>query len=477
MIVIKSEITISELAKLMNVSVHQIRYFEEKGVLQPAYTDTNQYRMYGMDQIYELARILLLRKFEVPVQSIKGCTTSYSEEQHRQLLHHSLQNIEAELVRLEELRLFILKVLHEQQSYRLQPDQFSIKNRELTFLSPFIQLDSNTRLHAALLAGQANHIPNLLESDIHYLYDGSSTVTLYLETQAPGEISLPQGECLTLQCLIQEEELEYWIEHFFDYAVTQSILLTGPLVVIERSYLSLFSPNKLLQYELQALIAADANPEGGESGIRTEPITIEPMQARYNRQVGRLLAQAFHGKFQMLTNMNEGDLALFFEKLLEYVPTEPSTQRVVALQQGEVIGSIAMKWKPRNDAKKNKQQLPPWEIFSRFGRWNLINMRIALYVLDHKPEFGGCYIADLVVRSDQRSKGVGRILLQWAQHVVDLDPDLDRLSLHVSGSNPRAKQLYGRLSFQTHSCENRWILHLLFNESRWDYMVQRREGI
>ncbi|WP_240927487.1 MerR family transcriptional regulator [Paenibacillus thiaminolyticus] len=57
----KSEITISELAKLMNVSVHQIRYFEEKGVLQPSFTDNNQYRMYGIEQVYELAHILLLR--------------------------------------------------------------------------------------------------------------------------------------------------------------------------------------------------------------------------------------------------------------------------------------------------------------------------------------------------------------------------------------------------------------------------------
>ena len=34
----KSEITISELANLMNVSVHPIRYFEEKGVLQAGVT-------------------------------------------------------------------------------------------------------------------------------------------------------------------------------------------------------------------------------------------------------------------------------------------------------------------------------------------------------------------------------------------------------------------------------------------------------
>ncbi len=215
-----------------------------------------------MDQIYELARILLLRKLEVPVQSIKECMISHSADQHLQLLHHSLQNIEAELLRLQELRQFILKVLQEQQSYSLQPGQFHIKKRKSTFLKSFIQLDSHTRLNAAVLAEQADHIPNLFESDIHYLYDGSDTVTLYLETEAPGDVALSEGEYLTRQCIIQEEELEHRIEQFFDYAAAQSIPLLGPLVVIERSYLSLFSPD-MLHYELQALIAPVAKSEGG----------------------------------------------------------------------------------------------------------------------------------------------------------------------------------------------------------------------
>ncbi|MNO93029.1 hypothetical protein D3C76_846170 [compost metagenome] len=42
----------------MNVSVHQIRYFEEKGVLIPAFIDNSQYRMYSIDQVYQLARNL-----------------------------------------------------------------------------------------------------------------------------------------------------------------------------------------------------------------------------------------------------------------------------------------------------------------------------------------------------------------------------------------------------------------------------------
>ncbi|GLI04528.1 hypothetical protein YDYSG_05580 [Paenibacillus tyrfis] len=74
-------------------------------------------------------------------------------------------------------------------------------------------------------------------------------------------------------------------------------------------------------------------------------ITIEPMQAKYNPQVGRLLVQGFGGKFQCLTNMNDGELALFFEKLLDHFPADPASQRMVARQDGEAIGTISIKWK------------------------------------------------------------------------------------------------------------------------------------
>lgn len=253
----KSEITISELAKLMNVSVHQIRYFEEKGGLEPAYTDNNQYRMYGLDQIYQLAHILLLRKLGVPVQSIKNCMTSYSADQYRQLFHHSLREVDAELKRLQELEQFIKKVLHEQESVSSHPDQYRIKWRDTTYFEHWIDMDSNTKLSATLLAKQAKLVPNLFEQDIHYLYDGSndgsSIVSLYLETQSPGDFTLPSGNYLSIHSFVTEEELDHMIEQFLDYAASQSYVIAGPLIITEKSYLSLFSPNKL-HYELQALI-------------------------------------------------------------------------------------------------------------------------------------------------------------------------------------------------------------------------------
>jgi hypothetical protein len=52
------------------------------------------------------------------------------------------------------------------------------------------------------------------------------------------------------------------------------------------------------------------------------PITIEPMQAKYNPQIGRLLVHGFRGKFHPLTNMIDDDLALFFQKAGECYSTE-----------------------------------------------------------------------------------------------------------------------------------------------------------
>ncbi|MFF0826387.1 GNAT family N-acetyltransferase [Brevibacillus sp. NPDC003359] len=200
------------------------------------------------------------------------------------------------------------------------------------------------------------------------------------------------------------------------------------------------------------------------------PITIEPMHSMYNQQTGQLLVHGFRGKFQTLTNLNDGDLALFFEKMFHYSPADPASQRMVALQDGEVIGSISIKWK--SEAESN-QKLPSWKNFHRFGKWNLLKMFIGLSLLDHKPHAGECYITDVVVHPNHQGKGIGNLLLQWAQNFVQTQPSLDKLSLYVSGNNPRAEQLYQRLSFHTQLRERSFLSHILFNEKKWSYMVKR----
>jgi ribosomal protein S18 acetylase RimI-like enzyme len=201
-------------------------------------------------------------------------------------------------------------------------------------------------------------------------------------------------------------------------------------------------------------------------------ITIEPMEPKYNEQVGRLLFYGFRGKFQHLTNLNEENLALFFEKMLDSFPAEPASLRVVALQAGEVIGTLSIKWSANAEVQQATSNLPSWKDFNHITKWNFLKLIIGLSLLEHKSLAKECYIADVAVHPDHRSKGVGRLLLEWAQQFALAEPSLNILSLHVAGTNPRAKQLYEQLSFSTHKQEYSILRHFFFNEGTWHYMTR-----
>lgn len=201
------------------------------------------------------------------------------------------------------------------------------------------------------------------------------------------------------------------------------------------------------------------------------PITIERMRPIYNQEVSRLLVDGFRGKFQALTKLSDDELAHFFEKLPVYFPDEPGELRMVALQNGEVIGTMTLKWKTEAPAGSQARHYPSWQELNTFGKWNLLKLLTGLRCLAYQPADRECYIADLSVHHHHRSKGVGKQLLQWAQYNMQTKPDVDYLSLHVSARNQRAKQLYEQLSFRSCAKETSILRYLLFKEYEWEYMT------
>ncbi|MDT0122920.1 MerR family transcriptional regulator [Paenibacillus sp. RRE4] len=263
----KDEITISELAKLMQVSVHQIRYFEEKGVLTPAYTGENQYRMYGMDQVYRLAHILLLRKMGLSVQVIQECLSHLTVEQITPIFRQALSDTEAEIQRLQDTKHFIEKLLEEkewvsQKSALTEGGVYAIIQRDEVPLSLWFEMQEAESLSAQTLVKHGSNISNLFEADIHYVYNDSGIVGLYTqEERRESNLTLRAGSYLSSTLFVQNEErLSTTIQEFYAYAEEMGYLCSGPLVMVEKSYLSLFTP-ELLHYELLSYVS---NPEAGE---------------------------------------------------------------------------------------------------------------------------------------------------------------------------------------------------------------------
>ncbi len=66
-------IKIGELADIFNISIRTIRFYEEKGLIKPVYTDIyTGYRYYDDNNIKELSKILALKDLGLELSEIKN---------------------------------------------------------------------------------------------------------------------------------------------------------------------------------------------------------------------------------------------------------------------------------------------------------------------------------------------------------------------------------------------------------------------
>lgn len=284
-------LTISELARLMNVSTHQIRYFEEQGVLLPTCVADNQYRLYGTDEVYRLSHILLLRKLGIPVRQIRKSMDSFTADQYSQLLQESMNQLDQQIRQLTRLKQLTASVIDEyEQHYTSIPDNspYQIVSCPLRKLQIWTALQTGEVLTARKML-QLNPYPeDLFETDLYYIeqdnqlllcYEqqdnqigdnisdsGIMTNTISCEIYANNQhdtvsdLSLAAGSYLSAYVRITEEdELHLQIQQLEQYMDQQQLLPAGPLILIEKSYLSLFD-NASLHYELQMPLSTDSPP-------------------------------------------------------------------------------------------------------------------------------------------------------------------------------------------------------------------------
>jgi len=67
----KNYFTISEFAKLRNININSLRYYEKLGLLKPAIIDENNgYRYYSAEQVSILNKIILCIQLGIPLKEM-----------------------------------------------------------------------------------------------------------------------------------------------------------------------------------------------------------------------------------------------------------------------------------------------------------------------------------------------------------------------------------------------------------------------
>jgi DNA-binding transcriptional MerR regulator len=199
---------ISELAKLMNIFVHQVRYFEGKGILPTAFIDSNGYRMYGMDEIYTLSHILLLRDLQISVPEINQLLNEYNMQQCEGVLRTAADELENKIKELTLTKEKIKRVLVEGEKLKSNIGTFqtqSFSKRRLKKLE-VLHVDGSIDL-------------GKLSKNIQYHNQGIN-------------------------------EAVYALEQYIDKC---NFVRLGPIILIERSYLSIFTKDTVV-YEVQTKV-------------------------------------------------------------------------------------------------------------------------------------------------------------------------------------------------------------------------------
>lgn len=131
--------TISEFAKLRDININSLRYYEKIGVLKPAYTDSNTgYRYYTPDQLSVLDMILLCISLDIPLKQLSEYKDENSYllndklyETGKEVAKNKIKKIQTELDKIE----YTLRYLEVNKQYLNTHERYTRPIIERSFVT------------------------------------------------------------------------------------------------------------------------------------------------------------------------------------------------------------------------------------------------------------------------------------------------------------------------------------------------------
>jgi DNA-binding transcriptional MerR regulator len=116
--------TVKQLAKLSGLSVRTLHFYDEIGLLKPAYIGRNGYRYYEEDQLLILQQILIYRELDFPLEQVKHIIYDKKFNKIEALESHKMKLIE-KLKRSEKMIETIDKTIsHLKGDYPMKDSEF-----------------------------------------------------------------------------------------------------------------------------------------------------------------------------------------------------------------------------------------------------------------------------------------------------------------------------------------------------------------
>lgn len=217
------KLTVKEVAKLLNISAHTIRYYDKEGLLTKEQDQNNGYRLFSLDDVTRLSNVLILRESGISIKDIKALIEDYSKDKYSDCLRESLKHLDQEEKKIKESKAMLLRTLkhleEENKSFKRceYPDRHLHEIRQMTYT------DSYNQQLVESLKGLENY--SFINNDLVYtLYDHRMIVSFESLEESTSKIT--HGEFLEYHINIQkDEDITRGIDELMAYAYSHNIAL------------------------------------------------------------------------------------------------------------------------------------------------------------------------------------------------------------------------------------------------------------
>ena len=235
--------TIGQFAAIHGIHKKTLMWYDQVGLLSPAFVGENGYRYYSYRQSARLETILMLRALEVSIPEIKTFLSHRSAGELRRLLTEKIAGVEGQIRRLEEIRHALVRQQASLARLETLPlTQISLVRRETCYLAT-VPLPGDTptdrEIAAVIDQAKAHQLGHLHEGvygamlPVEHLRQGRFTdyTHLFLEVPAPtrrtGLHRRPKGRYLLAYYQGPWQGLPAKYEAILAYARDHELTLTG----------------------------------------------------------------------------------------------------------------------------------------------------------------------------------------------------------------------------------------------------------
>jgi len=246
-------LTIGEVAKLSNISIQTLRYYDQINLFKPIEINpNNQYRYYQNTQLYYLDIIKSLKYLGLSLEEVKSVLTLKSEELVV-YLEHQEKRIEEQFQRLNKTKQVLQRKKEQIQAFVLDPNMMTVSikkepaqkivkikafnmkvddipNKEFGRISKVLEDEGS--IFDTLYGGAfpLRRYESLNDINYDYLFTYIVMDKDFEDKYEDVEIStLPAGEYLSISFVLEDDEYVEYYQKLIDY-IEKHQLVVDPIV-------------------------------------------------------------------------------------------------------------------------------------------------------------------------------------------------------------------------------------------------------